>query len=762
VISTATRGGTYTVIGEQLARILEEYEGEEIGSVTAEESAGSVENIERLVDGEADLAIVIAPVLARDPRRDQIRVLLSLYTDRVQVVVRKGAGIKKLADLKDQRVYIGKDKSGAKIIATEILRRFGISDSSYKRVGQHATYHDASELLKNNKADAAFIVASTPAKAVSDALASDTAEAGDAEACCILLDLGRKDAKRIEGEGGERTGLRVQKIPARTYENQPKPKHTVGAKALLVSRKDLEVDVVLEIEDALFDNISALAEAHIQAQDIRLDRAFKIPMKLKIHPGSLKFQDQERERLVIATATIDGKYYQVGKRIELALRQNGIPARATQTDGSMENLEILAAAHRPAIAIVQYDTALASHWSPTIYHASPTGGVVEIPRVKGLRRIATLHEEKIHVLIRRDKFPKAVERPTISILEGKDVCVGPEHSGTRLLAEAILRHHGIDYNRLYLSVPDMVDRIRGGEIHAGFFMSHVPSEALKSVVHDPKNRLLAIDPQRVAPLLGSAIGLSRIEPNTYGAQRDGEPAIETVATWAVLVTRDDLPFDVELITRAVFEGAGFLGISATKKDMARDLSSLPLHPSARQYYEKAGLLPTPVPVDWLTIAWRSLAILVFLLMGYQGFATWRRERTGAKFSKDILSVPLDANYEHSAEDLLRIRRKVRDRAQRHFWQRGQLDEARSRTLVELIGEKIEVAKFNLQSSLLRKLRTFRTSELDPTLRLAHLADLEKRIWVHLENGELNASQHQLILEFIRENGQEAPDPDGKR
>jgi hypothetical protein len=111
---------------------------------------------------------------------------------------------------------------------------------------------------------------------------------------------------------------------------------------------------------------------------------------------------------------------------------------------------------------------------------------------------------------------------------------------------------------------------------------------------------------------------------------------------------------------------------------------------------------------------------------------------------------LGAKYEHSAEDLLRIRREIRDCAQRHSWQARQLDHARSGTLIELICEKIEVAKFNLQSSLLREVRTFRASQSDPTIRSNDLADLEQRIWIHLENGELNASQHQLILEFIHE------------
>ena len=58
-------------------------------------------------------------------------------------------------------------------------------------------------------------------------------------------------------------------------------------------------------------------------------------------------------------------------------------ARVTQTDGSVENLEILKR-DQPALAIVQYDVALASFWSDRIYGTTK----LKIPTVQGLRRIA--------------------------------------------------------------------------------------------------------------------------------------------------------------------------------------------------------------------------------------------------------------------------------------------------------------------------------------------------------------------------------------
>ena len=55
-ISTATRGGTYVVIGEQLGRILEDLPGERIQDVNVLSSAGSSENLDRLVGVEVDVA----------------------------------------------------------------------------------------------------------------------------------------------------------------------------------------------------------------------------------------------------------------------------------------------------------------------------------------------------------------------------------------------------------------------------------------------------------------------------------------------------------------------------------------------------------------------------------------------------------------------------------------------------------------------------------------------------------------------------------
>ena len=131
--------------------------------------------------------------------------------------------------------------------------------------------------------------------------------------------------------------------------------------------------------------------------------------------------------------------------------------------------------------------------------------------------------------------------PTIDALEGAKVCVGPKGSGSSLLAQAVLQQHGVSPAEIvFLPIDDMTQRIHSGELDAGIFVGHVPTEAVKTLVHETRFRLLSIESRRIAGLLGPALSTGRIEAGTYGSQLPGEVAIDTIATRAVLVTTEEL------------------------------------------------------------------------------------------------------------------------------------------------------------------------------------------------------------------------------
>jgi TRAP transporter TAXI family solute receptor len=768
-IATGTEGGTYFTAGKLLARLLEEYSGPEIGHVVDAPSPGTIENCRRIESNKADLALAIGPPLANtpDPCRNYVRVLMALYSDTLQLVVRRSLEIKTLDQLKGKRIFVGADASGTKMIATKILAAVELEDpeKDYKRADPTTvrSFVQASSKLQGGELDAAFFVASIRAKAVWDALD---------HGCCEILDLG----DYLELIEAAVPGLTRRYIPAHNYPNQPLGKTTVGSHALLIGHRDLRSEVVQGILNTIFDHIADLAVAGIRVQDARLETAFdeELLSGVALHRGVQKFRDRENEKLLIATGTINGKYYDIGKTIQLLLQQAEIPARVVHSDGSLENLELLRANERPTLAIVQYDTALASTWAGEIYGDPELAKALDIPRVKGLRRIATLHEEKVHILVRREFFDNHPRRasfttqdlkhPTVGILDRyARVCLGPKDSGAQVIAKAILHHHRVrPREEVHLSVPEMVNRIHNGEIDAGFFVSYIPSEVLKTIVNDESIRLLSVDSGKVVGLLGAALRLDTIE-DKYRAQHEGEPAIDTVSTHAALVVREDMEdADVEAITKAILEGEAYLGIKGGGEAMVKELRSLLLHPGAKAAYQKKNLIPRPIPdLDramgvWdevFAVTWRALAILVILVAGYQGFIRFLRDRKSDALSERILAISLEASDPNSVEKLSRIRDEdlLECVVNREWLLGGKLDISRWRYLHELVNDRMKQAKENLTAALADDLRKLaKQKNLTSSERRERLRSLEESAWRYFQKGEMDASHRRLLLEVVEQ------------
>ena len=745
-IATGTPGGTYILIGEGLSKILNRSTEEPLLKVTPLESAGTVQTIDWLTADppEAQLGFVATTALVGIPvqQAEQIRLIAELYEDVVQVVVRKDSGIKSLGDLRDKRVYVGKDGSGTQVMAREMLDSVGVEVTVSMRNGtQNDGLSAASEKLVNGDLDATIFMAGTPTAAVKQAM-----ESGE----CELLDLAG-DWNRVQTIPGFDGKYRSMDIPANFYENQTTTVQTISTKVRLVGRKDLEEDVVVRILDDLFDHTPALLAIHAQAQDIR----FEMPAKgavVDLHPGTERFWKEISRGPLIATGAIGGLYYSVGEAIREALEPYDIDAQVFHTEGSVENVNRITD-REATVAIMQYDIALASYWGVTepIYGVSFPG----IPEEPGLRRIAALHPEKVHILVRRDSL-KGIEEPSISDLAGLRVCLGPENSGTQYLAQTILRLHEIDAVEQYLSVRAMVNRLNAGEIDAGFLAAGVPSEALRRVLADPGIRLLSVEPRKMTEL-GRALKLTTIEEQTYGCQLEGEPPIRTLETQAVLLMHQNASSaQVRDITRAIVDSVGFLGIEGGAHALARDLPSLPFHPAAKQYYQENEILPPGPnpwdgPLDLLKATWQLLAIAVLLLGGYKGLLTLRRDVITQQEARRILAAPVNNVESHPISWLMEIKREMRERVNQRWWRFGEIDRVRWQGLEDLANAGIFEAKKHLMRALLSDIRQFQdqTQQEDTSDGKAYAA-LKDRIEVHLVTGELDIAQYDHLEKRLSE------------
>ncbi len=731
-IATGTKGGTYYPLGKQFANVLEKLP--EINSAQHFETPGSVENIRMILEKEADLAFIFAPTLESisHDRKEEFEVVCNLYLDIIQVVVAKGRGIETLSDLSGKRVYVGKKQSGTKLIAERIFEILEIHPSEKIDEG---SFDIASKKLVSGEIDAAFIVSGGTANAVKMALKSGK---------CLLLDF-VDERERISEIVSD---LRPVEIRGNFYPAQIEPVNTLGSDALLVCHKDLDEKLILTVTEALFDNVDILLMAHTRAHEIRIENAYEnIPGGLDLHPGAIEFRENEKKNLLITTGTFGGKYYDLGRRTKMLLEQYNIPSRFVHTDGSIENTQLLT--QRPSIAFIQYDVALAAYWgTPELFYDKYVSEDIDIPEVKSMRRIATLHPETVHIIIRRDQLPDDNStKKTAELLTGRNICIGPWKSGTGVIAKTILNKQNIiPSSCIFLPVTEMVYGIQNGEIDGGFFVSYLPSQGVKSLLSSEEVALLSIDHKYLSRLISPAFSAAKIEPWTYGCQLVGEQSIETLSTRALLVTTENLPFDVELITEAIFQGASFLGMEKDK--LGEDLPSIPLHKDAVKYYQQAGYLPSKPKLDYLERAWRALACLVMIIAGYKGIVHMRREKVARILRKRIFNISIRSSETQSVGLLWDMRRDIRAISEKKWWN---LDETRRRELNQLIDDRINEAKSILTKAIMMEiLNVDNESRKDKSEVVKRYTSIEEKIWQYYADGELDDSQQDFLMGMVKE------------
>jgi eukaryotic-like serine/threonine-protein kinase len=115
-VAAGAAGGGYERVANALCSQLSSLPHCEATSMNTE---GSMENIERLLRRNVDLALLQANTVTSP----QIAVVSPLYYEAVHVVVRRDAAIRTLADLRGKRVMVGGEKSGNLLISEMILAR---------------------------------------------------------------------------------------------------------------------------------------------------------------------------------------------------------------------------------------------------------------------------------------------------------------------------------------------------------------------------------------------------------------------------------------------------------------------------------------------------------------------------------------------------------------------------------------------------------------------------------------------------------------
>jgi TRAP transporter TAXI family solute receptor len=301
----------------------------------------------------------------------------------------------------------------------------------------------------------------------------------------------------------------------------------------------------------------------------------------------------------IGTGPIGGTYFPVGGLIANLISgppgsmtcdlggSCGVPgliAAAVSTQGSVDNVKEMAAA-MVDLALCQANIAHDAYTGTGLYAGKP---------IESLRVIANLFPEAVHVVVRKDGAIKS-----IGDLKGKRVSVGEENSGTLATARVVLRGYGLalkDLKPVYEKLGRSADILTRGEIDA-FFM--VGGQPIAAIVHSAERIPIAL-----LPITGR--GAERIidaepffSPTVVPADAySGVPATETIGVGAQLLVSADMDADlVYAITRSLWDprnrkvlDAGNPSGRRIRLQSALEGLGGPLHPGARRFYVKAGMM----------------------------------------------------------------------------------------------------------------------------------------------------------------------------
>ncbi len=309
---------------------------------------------------------------------------------------------------------------------------------------------------------------------------------------------------------------------------------------------------------------------------------------------------QSMQLFRIGTGGIAGTYYPIGGLLAAIISHPpgarpcaeggscgvpGLVAIVQSSNGSVDNIEGIEGGGLES-GLVQSDVAYGAY--------TGTGAFADRPAVPGLRALASLYVESVHVVVRA-----ASGIASIADLRGRRVSLDSRGSGTQIDALLILEAYGLaadDLDALYVKPEQSIRLMAAGELDAFFIVAGYPTPSVFEVTAEHGATLLPIEGEAVDALLARYQFFSRdVVPAGVYAGVPSTPTLAVVAQWLVHERLDEtLAHDVTAALwhpthRALLDTGHTKGREITL-ETALDGLGIPLHPGAERFYRALDML----------------------------------------------------------------------------------------------------------------------------------------------------------------------------
>ncbi len=287
LIGTASPGGIYYALGGSICRLfnLDAVERGVPLRCAAQISAGSVENVEALKDGNIDAALIQSDVLADamamqsslsgSPSAPALQAVFVAHDEPFTVIARADLAARTSDDLIGKRISIGEQGSGHRFEMERVMRATDVTREDFALVLELDPIAQVQALCAA-RVDAIVYSVGHPNGLVQEALG----------AC----------RGRLVPVAGERIEAMVRRYPEyapMVIPGAPYPgavdTQSFGTRAVLVVRDGVAPETVYELTKAVMESIEDLRRLHPAFQPLTPERMAQLPAFAPLHDGAARY-----------------------------------------------------------------------------------------------------------------------------------------------------------------------------------------------------------------------------------------------------------------------------------------------------------------------------------------------------------------------------------------------------------------------------------------------------------------------------------------
>ncbi|MEJ2482257.1 MAG: TAXI family TRAP transporter solute-binding subunit [Gemmatimonadota bacterium] len=391
-------------------------------------------------------------------------------------------------------------------------------------------------------------------------------------------------------------------------------------------------------------------------------------------------------QITIYTGPEGTTFFEHGHRYAEVLAGNGIDARLVETQGSLDNLDSLVHGDGPRVGFAEaalirtYQTAFFDSIAAAEAAGAETGAGepvdladvatraaedpgFEAPEVDlGLESLGALYLEPFWLFAAAGSDIE--DEPD---LEGLVVFAGREGSGTRVLAEALLRINGLEEVRILeldegATEDAVAELFRQGEAEVLFIMGSPMSHTILGLLLDPRFRPISLDRAEAYDRRFDFVTKVTLPEGTVNlASNVPSEELKLIASSIQLVAPEDLnPVLVDALLDAANKVHKRSTLFSTRGSYPNgDPASLPLDPTAERFYSEGfakwrSYVPFALAtwIDRFALAFGALAAAAVFLSILPQIIAWPFGLLINRLSKRIVKVEQALDGGSSRAELL--------------------------------------------------------------------------------------------------------------